>query len=114
MKAKKTKSRFLGMSVCAHTQGMRAYPSCMHTHPKTNPETQNKKQSKIRKLTTYQAYNTNTEETQANTNISKYLKKEKKKKTKTKESEEPKLEPLPQHKNSLELDLIVPFSQSNQ
>ena len=82
------------MSVCAHTQGMRAHPSCMHTHPKTNPKTQNKKQSKIRKLTTYHAYNTNIEETQANTNISKYLKQAKTKK-KTKESEEPKLEPLP-------------------
>ena len=78
------------MSVCAHTQGMRAHPSCTHTHP----ETQNKKQSKIRKLTTYHAYNTNIEETQANTNISKYLKQAKTKK-KEKESEEPKLEPLP-------------------
>ena len=38
-KAKKIKSGFLDMSVCAHTQGMRAHPSCMHTHPKTNPET---------------------------------------------------------------------------
>jgi len=33
---------------------------------------------------------------------------------KTKKSEEPKLEPLPQHKNSLELDLTIPLNQSNQ
>ena len=32
---------------------------------------------------------------------------------KTKKSEEPKLEHLPHHKNSLELDLIVPLSQYN-
>ena len=29
-------------------------------------------------------------------------------------SEEPKLEPLPQHKNFLELDLTVPLSQSTK
>ena len=38
-KAKKIKSGFLDMSVCAHTWGMCAHPSCMHTHPKTNLET---------------------------------------------------------------------------
>ena len=37
-----------------------------------------------------------------------------KKQQKKKKSEELKFELLPQHKNSLELDLTVSFSQSNQ
>ena len=34
--------------------------------------------------------------------------------TKPRKGEEPQLELLPQHKNSLELDLTIPLNQSNQ
>ena len=49
-------------------------------------------------------------------NILKHIKAYKtyKQTTKQRKSEEPKLEPIPQHKKSLELDLTIPFSQSNQ
>ena len=49
-------------------------------------------------------------------NILKHIKAYKtyKQTTKQRKSGEPKLEPIPQHKKSLELDLTIPFSQSNQ